>query len=725
MTSEKKQINIPSININSIKLLKPIKRSSNSQTKIDSKYSNEMKTIVINTSQKQIITNTNLDNSSDLIMQQSSRSAVSYKGIDIKGMCTKIFMNFAKVSIEDNQFYLSYVNLNKILKDIKLAGKELKSIDLDIILQKINPNGSRLTFDQFLDLLANLARKIDANFLDDPQLSITNLVKMYFEPLISLDEIIPVHETKTNFNIVNSNASFLNGKNSNLNKTTVINSHESLENLIDTFQITSGVKIILESIYTSLKEIYTAYFHYEINRYTDRKKIITGSFKNLIEFLKDYEIIPYLVNLNQISIYWKLMIYQELNIPLDKRFHFGNIFTFSKFCLMIFHLSILFDRKTRTENLYSDNEVEKLVFFLEKLQRSNGFQNLERRTNKPHNDKVYLIPSNEVIQKIDSHLALQMTGKIDYKKEKYSNLNSNMSLNLLNFTNFHEIANSDVIKNYNRNPNKFLLRQIMTISDETYSLLEPYLENLKELFEEYSKMMDKMNTSKMSFSLYQKFLRDYNIMRLSNSDKIIDKKSMKMDKSQIHIFSIKSREPYLKTKNFSKSPLRTKNFISSSEKNFHSRLGTQYNSNQKYLNEIDINIVFESITGFKNFDNKKNIHKQFNKNPGVSDEIGQISNSCYIDKPNILHPNTSNMPHKLDFFLFIKSFELLALKLYPNDENDVNYSMNKFIEINLTYITHIFKEKFKSVKKEIKDILEEIRTHEIVLYKINFFRERC
>ena len=44
---------------------------------------------------------------------------------------------------------------------------------------------------------------------------------------------------------------------------------------------------------------------------------------------------------------------------------------------------------------------EKMLLFLEKLENSNGFLNLERRTNKPHTSKLTLIPAKFVLKMID------------------------------------------------------------------------------------------------------------------------------------------------------------------------------------------------------------------------------------------------------------------------------------------------------------------------------------
>jgi hypothetical protein len=44
------------------------------------------------------------------------------------------------------------------------------------------------------------------------------------------------------------------------------------------------------------------------------------------------------------------------------------------------------------------------VLFLEKLDGSRGFQNLERKTSKPHTSKITLIPDKDVIELVKKSL---------------------------------------------------------------------------------------------------------------------------------------------------------------------------------------------------------------------------------------------------------------------------------------------------------------------------------
>ena len=53
-------------------------------------------------------------------------------------------------------------------------------------------------------------------------------------------------------------------------------------------------------------------------------------------------------------------------------------------------------------------------------------------------------------------------------------------------------------------------------------------------------------------------------------------------------------------------------------------------------------------------------------------------NSAIIDKSSKVKSNTSNVAHKMDFCLFVKSFELLGKKLHP--ERNMDQAFVIFIE---------------------------------------------
>lgn len=57
-------------------------------------------------------------------------------------------------------------------------------------------------------------------------------------------------------------------------------------------------------------------------------------------------------------------------------------------------------------------------------------------------------------------------------------------------------------------------------------------------------------------------------------------------------------------------------------------------------------------------------------NKGITLDFDKSQKGMVIDKSNRVKSSTSNVPHKMDFCLFIKSFELLGKKLHPDRNLD-------------------------------------------------------
>ena len=101
--------------------------------------------------------------------------------------------------------------------------------------------------------------------------------------------------------------------------------------------------------------------------------------------------------------------------------------------------------------------------------------------------------------------------------------------------------------------------------------------------------------------------------------------------------------------------------------------------------ESDANLIFTLLTGSKNFNNSVMYKSQFDKNRGFSMDFNESQKTLSMEQSTHLLSNKSNIPSKMDFNLFLKSFELIAAKIYPNQVLDdavltfiekVNYFLN-------------------------------------------------
>ncbi len=226
---------------------------------------------------------------------------------------------------------------------------------------------------------------------------------------------------------------------------------------------------------------------------------------------------------------------------------------------------------------------------------------------------------------------------------------------------------------------------------------------LNDLFVSYCKLGDKVNSFKLNITSYMKFLKDCEVL--------IDTKNELKANNLVFTNRISDRS---KLSTF--SPIKTKSSeraVSQSQKlNHRSDLQTEV---YEKIHEKEIPGLFFSLTGYKNFDNSSKIKAQFDKNYGFSPNILSNKQNVKIEKDNLINSNNKNVPMKMDFNLFIKSFEFLVRKLYKNKnldeafvqfiENDVSKAFVKkgHLDMDKTYLTELL----KSLRRE--DIIELLK----------------
>jgi hypothetical protein len=245
---------------------------------------------------------------------------------DIKEKVCKIFNNFAKFSKEENKFVLSNQALIKILRFVNmLDDKKLKLSDIDLILKKVSPKSVKLDQDHFLDFIAQLAFKLNyKSFTNDPKDAILGIVQTYFDPFVdNLDK--PSQDTEENEFITSTHVKI------------------TIPTFVDKFDIQPEMIMLISSIYNGLKEVYQQYFAYEVNDYGSIEQIKKESINSFMEFCRDYEITPYLLNMNQLACYWNHINADNKfgTCLFDQKKEIGKIFTLSKFGMMLLHFGIM------------------------------------------------------------------------------------------------------------------------------------------------------------------------------------------------------------------------------------------------------------------------------------------------------------------------------------------------------------------------------------------------
>lgn len=233
-----------------------------------------------------------------------------------------------------------------------------------------------------------------------------------------------------------------------------------------------------------------------------------------------------------------------------------------------------------------------------------------------------------------------------------------------NFSNIEKIENKEeqrLLKDFNlkkRNRLDNNLRSILSLSNDVIEMIEDKLDLFKEIFLSYAKIGDKLNFNKLSYSAYLKFLKDCNLIHQNTNTNSNDLQSS------------------LNSRTFSPTRKILPSCSSNSLKNSQ-KIASSYMINGRLI-ESEAFCIFCTLTGHQNFDNTSKIKNHFNLNKGYAPKIGEITNDVKMARSKLLTTSKSNVPLKMDFNLFIKSFELLGKKIFPGKSLDE--SVITFIE---------------------------------------------
>ena len=220
----------------------------------------------------------------------------------------------------------------------------------------------------------------------------------------------------------------------------------------------------------------------------------------------------------------------------------------------------------------------------------------------------------------------------------------------------------------------------LNVSSEVVNLISEKLESLNEIFLKYSKMNDKLEFNRMSFSSFLQFLKDSNI--LIGIPQMMKEKFRKMGERLMQK-SVNVSEFKTYNKKF-KGSVPCQNIVLTQAERFYKYQVSQIVNakNTEFEDQISIgeaSVIFNSLTNSKNFPiYTESIKLHFDKNSGINLNVGDnLSKTKNFDKKLFLE-NQQNVPGKMDFMLFIKSFELIATKLYP--EETLNSAVKQILE---------------------------------------------
>ena len=515
-----------------------------------------------------------------------------------------IFINNSVYIPEKNKYFLSQQNLYKIIKKIVLPFDINK---IDLIFKRISPKSLQINFDQFQQFLILLCEKENPfQFKRNKKEAMNTFLSLLF----------------AKFQIVINY-----GVNNDKNETSKY-FYNSINKLFN-YKPNDSQLYILEQINSSLMEIYEKYFNDGTkNEIYSQENIL----RYIIEFSRDFEIIPFYLSETQMSTYYFLSNEKENpNQKLD--------FTFEHFKMFFIRISIYIYEKFFKTNNDKTSEVGKLLLFLERLEFSKGMKNFSRKLSRPNAKQLSLIPNKNV----------------------YKELNEVCNIEI-------DVNNNDDNENMQNN---MLIKNNLSAFETTFSYFCSHGNKFNNL---------------MNLSSYIKFLKHCKIYKevFENQRKKFNQISNEMIKKELSYNKGFSNQRFYNQNN---------NYKTNEQKKYIKTITKIVNSsnNNSLIGESDVNIIFSYLTGPRNYNFNEYYQKMLDKNSGCSTAIWTNEEKQFNTKAiNNKNTNEEEKSHKIlrmDFKTFLLSLKFIARKIYSNlyiDQALDNLLKNRIIP-NLIY----------------------------------------
>ena len=239
----------------------------------------------------------------------------------------KVFLNYAKFNVQEENFILSHQYFMKLMKDCGLLREKyekprentLTAEQIDITLKKVCPNNASLNTQQFIDFFVTLSKRLNPlEFNKTPRNTVQQTVEHFLDPIV--EQIKEDQEGKFRYN--------------KIEQSVLSTSAEGVD---------EKTEKIMKRIYPGLLNAYKLYFPQEYNyKGISIDKIIKESLKSLMEFNIDFDLSKFLTR-EKLAIY-----YNCINLLKQKNFVFnsgeneeeeGKIFTFDKFSFYLLCLA--------------------------------------------------------------------------------------------------------------------------------------------------------------------------------------------------------------------------------------------------------------------------------------------------------------------------------------------------------------------------------------------------
>eukprot|EP00359_Climacostomum_virens_P003527 CAMPEP_0204908800 /NCGR_PEP_ID=MMETSP1397-20131031/7680_1 /ASSEMBLY_ACC=CAM_ASM_000891 /TAXON_ID=49980 /ORGANISM="Climacostomum Climacostomum virens, Strain Stock W-24" /LENGTH=589 /DNA_ID=CAMNT_0052078451 /DNA_START=143 /DNA_END=1909 /DNA_ORIENTATION=+ len=258
----------------------------------------------------------------------------------------------------------------------------------------------------------------------------------------------------------------------------------------DSLFVEDDCKILLRSVLESLREVYTAYFPWEL-RGTDAPDVINNkSQRSLLTFLQEFDIVPQLLSKNFLVKLWRDLVtlrdsnmFAALSLLQNPSDDIGVLFPFSKF-LLVLYISA-YRGYADDEEVGTSPPIERLMLLLERMELSKGFLSLTAK-----NTRLSLTPPKAIINQV----LYPETMNID----EFSRGADEVSLSILQ-TQQQEVG--------------------LSIGQEAQDKVIEHKERLTGIFQAYCSFGEPMNTTRMRSAKFVKLLRDCGLISEFNTSR--------------------------------------------------------------------------------------------------------------------------------------------------------------------------------------------------------------
>ena len=247
---------------------------------------------------------------------------------ELQEKLNKVFLNYSKFNVQEENFILSHQYFMKLMKDCGLLREKyekpkentLTAEQIDITLKKVCPNNASLNTQQFIDFFVTLSKRLNPlDFNKAPRNTVQQTVEHFLDPIV--EYINEDQEGKFRYNKVEQSV--------------LATSAEGVD---------EKTEKIMKRIYPGLLNAYKLYFPQEYNyKGISIEKIIKESLKSLIEFNIDFDLSKFLTR-EKLAIYYNcIYLLKQKNIVFNSgennEEEEGKIFTFDKFAFYLLCLA--------------------------------------------------------------------------------------------------------------------------------------------------------------------------------------------------------------------------------------------------------------------------------------------------------------------------------------------------------------------------------------------------